>query len=557
MGTGSKGDDYLARTKPSTRIVRWKMAPSEANGVTNAAPSGAHTLKEIIAGDRAPVTESKGKYTPPILQLPFEVLSTIFTHLKNGKDIATIQLVSPLFRVVAIGTHSLWDSPDFRYPLLAKMFLERSGSAPVYLRFPAIVSSSYLSSSHRSFTPAMALQSHLHHTSFLDIDVTTDTQEMFDYLSNPAPILRTLILKWPADIHHSSLLSTPQLPISLLGGDCPSLTHVELTLPLTSPHWLTSLKPVVVNLVFLSLRHLSVEKPPRRPHSKDFLEVLASCSSNIQVLKLIGCLPEYTPDALKSVTLANLTTLVIRDVTLLECVHILQHLDLPNLASIAVGVIQRDVHWFDDEQRHSMGLKCLLKSLPLKFFESNSATLLELKLHAEAIAVWAYSMSISLSGECDDGGVLPLMSIEVVWPSGNVDGTSIENILFDSLKLFQWPGLRSLTLDATSYAMSVNPTLLPDTLLAANITDVHAIGKAAYPILSALQQEPVFPSLTRLHLEHVDLYECGFLLPIALRSRANHDLPLHELILSKCSGYSGSDLVLSAQEYVHSVAVLN
>ncbi|KAG6817243.1 hypothetical protein H0H87_011300 [Tephrocybe sp. NHM501043] len=162
-----------------------------------------------------------------IARLPPELLGKIFLHLREDYpyryfEWIGVSHVCSSWRYAALeNAHALWAAVSFEHPGRAATFINRSGQLPLH----TFIDSFYLEEG------AELLLSQQHRVGELDIDYTTSCHHyaeqsvsamdstVMKLLSTPAPVLQSLRVSVPHDIH---------LPARLFGGVFPRLKHISL-----------------------------------------------------------------------------------------------------------------------------------------------------------------------------------------------------------------------------------------------------------------------------------------------------------------------------------------
>jgi hypothetical protein len=200
----------------------------------------------------------------PISRLPVEILMDILRVVAFGS--ASSDLVFPQsqsearllrlthvcthWRDLAVGTPSLWTTPPFQYPYLAKLYLQRSLNQPLSIIFPS--NSETPSSSRRVGADevlAIALSSHWSNIRDMALmGLKPADIDILQTLTQAAPQLRMLILELDAFDHlyffnqkllaqHAPLLRSLHLKGCIVAVDWPplaSLVSLELETTRTS-----------------------------------------------------------------------------------------------------------------------------------------------------------------------------------------------------------------------------------------------------------------------------------------------------------------------------------
>ncbi|KAL0570138.1 hypothetical protein V5O48_011830 [Marasmius crinis-equi] len=234
-----------------------------------------------------------------ICRLPSEILGSIFTfyanfysytHTHSGLHWLNVLLVCRLWKNTAYNTPTMWATPDFMFPKLARNMLKRSKSIPLKIRW--------------SFAPP--LEHDQQRESFLEAINQTSrvaSLELFAYapdvgflfeealakMKDPAPFLSSIVIDCTQG---SNMIS---LPVDFLAGDAPRLTRLDLAGCTIS--WQSSM---LKNLTYLSVRHQPIEL---RPPCENVFEALQEIPS-LEVLALEHCVSSARFTLPPDVTLA-------------------------------------------------------------------------------------------------------------------------------------------------------------------------------------------------------------------------------------------------------------
>ncbi|KAF9257087.1 hypothetical protein L218DRAFT_1081097 [Marasmius fiardii PR-910] len=229
----------------------------------------------------------------PICQLPTEILGFIFTcyidsylnenHVyrttfaPRGRHWVDILLVCHLWCTTAYNTPSMWSTPDFRFPKLARSMLKRSGNTPLNIIWdfhPTLLRSEH----RRLLMKALASLPRIAslHLNLFSPDIRNifgeSSMEMTD---EPAPLLHSLVIDC-TEVVRPVIISE-----DFLGGGAPRLTRLELGGCLLES-WTT---PLFTNLTHLTIRSMPITK---RPSTKVIFEALRK-AHNLEVLELEYC----------------------------------------------------------------------------------------------------------------------------------------------------------------------------------------------------------------------------------------------------------------------------
>ncbi|KAK1226786.1 hypothetical protein PQX77_010223 [Marasmius sp. AFHP31] len=233
-------------------------------------------------------------FPPPISRLPGELLIIIFAQCINDRqDILcrypiylSFSQVCHDWRELALNTPTLWTKPDLTWPLWAKEMLRRSKDAPLDIsnRASSGFSRYYVDGEYQE--AMLEALSNAPRIAKLSLYPHVGVDELLQSLDKPAPILRTLSLRWYDGFDE------PPIPEHLLGDHAPSLR--ELTIEGCHSRHAYSL---MNNLTSLSLR--PHDNPPRNPctlcpTTSQLLEVLGSMPG-LQVLTLFNSISSLDP----------------------------------------------------------------------------------------------------------------------------------------------------------------------------------------------------------------------------------------------------------------------
>ncbi|KAL0072682.1 hypothetical protein AAF712_000445 [Marasmius tenuissimus] len=294
-----------------------------------------YDLKIRETEEKARSLKSRRNLVVPVCRLPTEILAGVFAlcnalepeeihGLRNTarKQPTSIRLkhVCRHWRTVALNSPSVWCSPNFAFPVLAREMLQLSKCAHLSI------------DAHVSCTPNFRLDvlsealKHISRTRCLFIEARkADIETTLSAVTEPAPFLRSmqLVCHPPAD--------AIALPENFLGGDAPRLCRLELhrcQIP-----WNT---PFLRNLTSLHIDWSGYRC--RRPlTTAQFVDTFQKMS-RLVVLELRNCLPLYansfdTPECvvyfphLRHLTLAS---------TELQCANILELVSFPSTAIITL-----------------------------------------------------------------------------------------------------------------------------------------------------------------------------------------------------------------------------
>ncbi|KAJ8084862.1 hypothetical protein PM082_003639 [Marasmius tenuissimus] len=225
--------------------------------------------------------ESNASLFPPISRLPEELLILIFAQcINNRHDILcrypiylSFSQVCHDWRELALNTPTLWTKPDLTWPLWAKEMLRRSKDAPLDVsnRANSGFSRNYVDGEYQeamlealSNAPRIAKLS-------LWLYPHVGVDELLQSLDKPAPILRTLSIRW-----YDGFDEAP-LPEHLLGDHAPSLRELAVEGCHSGRTY-----PLMKNLTSLLLR--PHDHPPRNP--------CTLCPTTAQLLDVLGSMPD-------------------------------------------------------------------------------------------------------------------------------------------------------------------------------------------------------------------------------------------------------------------------
>ncbi|KAF9257082.1 hypothetical protein L218DRAFT_136201 [Marasmius fiardii PR-910] len=272
----------------------------------------------------------------PICRLPSEILGSIFTfHTEScshddrrtssrrhrARVWIDILLVCRLWCSVAYNTPSMWSTPDFMYPKLARSVLKHSKSSPLNVCWDFFPT--YLDADHREvFIEAMSRPARI---ASLNIQAYSEDTRGFlegllEKMNEPAPLIRSVRI---AAIETASIA----LPPDFLAGDAPRLKELEIVQCLFP--WKT---PLVGNLTQLQIKRLPIDN---QLSVNDIFEVLQRAPS-LEIVHLDNCLSPNRaclPSDSSVVELPHLSSLSV-SIETEACCTLLRHMSFPDTAKL-------------------------------------------------------------------------------------------------------------------------------------------------------------------------------------------------------------------------------
>ncbi|KAF9259132.1 hypothetical protein L218DRAFT_963902 [Marasmius fiardii PR-910] len=496
------------------------------------------------------ITRREQNGSLPVMQLPNELLCTIFSHLvsylvsthieRDRSNLLAFSYVCYHWRMIALETPSLWATPHFRFPSLAMEMLKRSGSTPLQI----------IARERRAaekVTPV--LRGLIHRTASIQIVTTRQyiMQRLLSKMDHSAPVLRTL------DLTLSGIFTSPplfRLPVDFLGNSTPSLTRISLAncyIP-----W--SLK-IYRNLTSLKLSYCSKLVPITSGLAiKQFLDILRNCP-DLEDLHLNQCFPTSLQGVdVCPVSLPRLRCLTLYEPEMVMCLDVLTHMELSRsdvvfdighelLQASLLDVQDRlDVHEIRPRLKQTLALTVYRNSRPFSLCINDICA--EWKL-------WSKGQSLE-----DDCSVYRIIG-------------RLEHFMPDLLELAPLTGLKSFSLENVSVKLSAT-TILQHLGSLPNLHHVTWKGEfSTLPFISALairskvsdvqsagprnrDSDMAFPSLTSIKLQSTFFpSNIGFdhpgvgladLLVQTLGIRRDHGLGVQKVELVRPDGFHPHDL---------------
>ncbi|KAK7034724.1 hypothetical protein VNI00_012131 [Paramarasmius palmivorus] len=500
----------------------------------------------------------------PVNSLPNEVLSQIFYHCTTGytpvltdpedqwKRVGWISLtqVCRRWRSVALGTPSLYHTPDFEHPSLASEMLRRGKRTPLDIT----IYGRYFED--KSLDVVEQYLDHIDHTTNL-VWLCQGNEKLSEVLSEvrcPAPILRTLNIE---GLEGGEFILSDEF----LGGKAPNLTHLDLEFCVIS--WTSPIFNQLRHLTCLSI-DLDAETSIELPTAEELLAVLANLLS-LRKLRLKRVIPSDSENFTgEPVHLPYLNTLSLSG-TILDCVELLEHIAFPKDTSVEFDYCKSEAETpqelFGDLERFAQTLPRLLPD-PMDTMNALEGLFMGIEalfLDDLEIKAWTSQKDVRKLHCCPIGNymwysnVIPRLSLGLSWD--DEISVKLDEVVQALLPSFPLQSLQTLhvrygcggyTEDTFSRFFSRLPNLVEVDVWGGVFGDlVGLIGQTMTPPTSSPDAEnisqrpaPLFPALQHIGIGEVDFESNDAFLTSLLdgaKTRNGYGSPIQSVIIAGCT----------------------